>query len=225
MLEAAVAAGVAAAGGEALLGGILPTPGAPLLIERHGFDLGVVLSASHNPYQDNGIKFFGGDGYKLSDADRGRDRGRARAAARRARASRAACARSTARSRTTCARSQERFDDLDLTGQRILLDCANGATFRAAPEIFRRLGADIGDHRPRARRPQHQPQLRLHAPRPAAGRDADRRRRGRLRLRRRRRPHARRGPQRRRRRRRRADRARRASTCASRAACPATASP
>ncbi len=104
MLEAAVAAGVAAAGGEALLGGILPTPGAPLLIARHGFDLGVVLSASHNPYRDNGIKFFGGDGYKLSDADRGRDRGRARAAARRPGASRAACGRSTARSRTTCAR-------------------------------------------------------------------------------------------------------------------------
>src|SRR5207244_3096251 len=50
MLEAAVAAGVAAAGGEALLGGVLPTPGAPLLIRRYGFDLGVVLSASHNPY-------------------------------------------------------------------------------------------------------------------------------------------------------------------------------
>src|SRR3954466_11522460 len=68
MLEAAVAAGVAAAGGEELLGGVLPTPGAPLLIRRHGLDLGVVLSASHNPYEDNGIKFFGGDGFKLSDA-------------------------------------------------------------------------------------------------------------------------------------------------------------
>ena len=68
MLEAAVAAGVTAAGGEALLGGILPTPGAPLLIERYGFHLAAVLSASHNPYRDNGIKFFGGDGYKLSDA-------------------------------------------------------------------------------------------------------------------------------------------------------------
>ena len=67
MLEAAVAAGVAAAGGEALLGGVLPTPGAPLLIRRHGLDLGVVLSASHNPYEDNGIKFFGGDGFKLTD--------------------------------------------------------------------------------------------------------------------------------------------------------------
>ena len=67
MLEAAVAAGIAAAGGEALLGGVLPTPGAPLLIGRYGLDLGVVISASHNPYRDNGIKFFGGDGFKLSD--------------------------------------------------------------------------------------------------------------------------------------------------------------
>src|SRR3954463_1558431 len=67
MLESAVAAGVAAAGGEALLGGILPTPAAPLLLRRYGFDLGVVLSASHNPYEDNGIKFFGADAFKLSD--------------------------------------------------------------------------------------------------------------------------------------------------------------
>ncbi len=67
MLQAAVAAGVSAAGGDALLGGVLPTPAAPLLIGRYGFDLAVVLSASHNPFQDNGIKFFAGDGYKLSD--------------------------------------------------------------------------------------------------------------------------------------------------------------
>src|SRR5580692_13190393 len=67
MLQAALAAGVSAAGGDALLGGVLPTPAAPLLIGRYGFDLAVVLSASHNPYQDNGIKFFSGDGYKLSD--------------------------------------------------------------------------------------------------------------------------------------------------------------
>src|SRR5450755_4680909 len=67
MLEAAVAAGVSSAGGDALLGGVLPTPAAPLLIGRYDFDLAVVLSASHNPYEDNGIKFFAGDGYKLSD--------------------------------------------------------------------------------------------------------------------------------------------------------------
>src|SRR5437588_8453170 len=67
MLQAAVAAGVSAAGGDALLGGVLPTPAAPLLVGRYGFDLAAVLSASHNTYGDNGIKFFGGDGYKLSD--------------------------------------------------------------------------------------------------------------------------------------------------------------
>ncbi len=98
MLEAAVAAGVSAAGGDALLGGVLPTPAAPLLLARYGFDLAVVLSASHNPYADNGIKFFGADGYKLSDetereieaalerlpeSDGRGDRPRARAARRR----------------------------------------------------------------------------------------------------------------------------------------------
>ena len=67
MLEAALAAGVSAAGGDALLGGVLPTPAAPLLLARYGFDLAAVISASHNPYRDNGIKFFAGDGFKLSD--------------------------------------------------------------------------------------------------------------------------------------------------------------
>src|SRR5690348_969441 len=67
MLEAALAAGVAAAGGTALLGGVLPTPGASLLVRRYGFDLAAVVSASHNPYRDNGIKFFGPDGTKISD--------------------------------------------------------------------------------------------------------------------------------------------------------------
>ncbi len=143
MLEAAVAAGVAAAGGEALLGGILPTPGAPLLIARHGFDLGVVLSASHNPYRDNGVKFFGGDGYKLSDATE--------AEIEAALEQPHPVPEHPGRVRTFHGALEdylralhERFGDLDLSGRRILLDCANGATFRAAPEIFRRLGADIG---------------------------------------------------------------------------------
>src|ERR687884_1134419 len=67
MLEAALAAGVAAGGGHALLGGVLPTPGASLLVRRYGFDLAAVVSASHNPYRDNGIKFFGPEGTKLDD--------------------------------------------------------------------------------------------------------------------------------------------------------------
>ena len=114
MLEAAVAAGVAAAGGEALLGGILPTPGAPLLIARHGFDLGVVISASHNPYRDNGIKFFGGDGYKLSDATEAEIEAALEQPPADPRAPGPRAHASTARSRTTCARCTSASRDLDL---------------------------------------------------------------------------------------------------------------
>src|ERR1700759_5640176 len=67
MLESAIAAGVTAAGGDALVAGVLPTPAAPLLVRRHGLDLAAVISASHNPFEDNGIKLFGADGFKLSD--------------------------------------------------------------------------------------------------------------------------------------------------------------
>src|SRR5437588_1138518 len=67
MLESAIAAGVTAAGGDALLAGVLPTPAAPLLVRRHGLDLAAVISASHNPYEDNGIKLFAADGFKLDD--------------------------------------------------------------------------------------------------------------------------------------------------------------
>ena len=141
MLEAAVAAGIAAGGGEALLGGVLPTPGAPLLIGRHGYDLGVVLSASHNPYRDNGIKFFGADGYKLSDSaerelEQALEAGGDGGAVGRVRPLEGAL-------EEYVEALQERFDRLDLGGRRIALDCANGATYRAAPEIFRRLGADV----------------------------------------------------------------------------------
>jgi len=141
MLEAAVAAGVAAAGGEALVGGVLPTPGAPLLIGRHAFDLGVVISASHNPYQDNGIKFFGPDGFKLSDAteleiERALESPNGTATIGRVRTLHGAL-------EDYLRALHERFTELDLTGRRIALDCANGATHRAAPEIFRRLGADV----------------------------------------------------------------------------------
>src|ERR1700761_7739748 len=67
MLEAALAAGVTSAGGDALLGGVLPTPAAPLLVRQHGLHMAAVISASHNPFQDNGIKLFAADGFKLDD--------------------------------------------------------------------------------------------------------------------------------------------------------------
>src|SRR5689334_24258504 len=67
MLESALAAGIAAAGGDALLAGVLPTPAAAILVRRLGLDLAAVVSASHNPYRDNGIKFFSAQGTKLPD--------------------------------------------------------------------------------------------------------------------------------------------------------------
>jgi phosphoglucosamine mutase len=162
MLQAALAAGVSAAGGDALLGGVLPTPAAPLLIGRYGFDLAAVLSASHNPYPDNGIKFFAGDGYKLSDASElaiESELERVGVLAGGAGASEQPAAQTAATIGGTgpIGRIRElrgapedylrelhvRFAELDLSGVRVLLDCANGATYQVAPEIFRRLGAEV----------------------------------------------------------------------------------
>jgi phosphoglucosamine mutase len=142
MLEAALAAGVAAAGGEVLLGGVLPTPAAPLLVDRYGLDLAAVISASHNPFRDNGIKFFGGDGFKLSDATEQAIEGRL--AGPPAAAERIGRVRALHGTQEDYLRGlHERFAGLDLAGVRVLLDCANGATYRVAPEIFRRLGAEV----------------------------------------------------------------------------------
>ncbi len=146
MLESALAAGVAQAGGDALVAGILPTPAASILVRRLGLDLAAVISASHNPWRDNGIKFFGADGRKLSDE--------AEAAIESAVGRILEHPLEPDRSEVGRVRSLEgALDDyvrelqarfrLDLAGLRVALDCANGATFRAAPTIFERLGAEV----------------------------------------------------------------------------------
>jgi phosphoglucosamine mutase len=144
MLQCALAAGAASAGADTLLAGVLPTPAAPLLIARYRFDLAAVISASHNPYRDNGIKFFAADGYKLSDEQEleiERDLEDAGAAP-------AAPHPGTVRELHGAGEDylrelHARFRELDLGGLDVLLDCANGATYRVAPEIFRRLGANV----------------------------------------------------------------------------------
>ncbi len=143
MLEAALAAGLAAAGAHVLLGGVLPTPAAALLVRRYGFQLAAVVSASHNPFRDNGIKFFGPDGIKLSDAQEARVEGEVRAPAH-PRADSPGSIRELRGATGDYLRELEsRFGGLDLSGLRLLLDCANGATYEVAPEIFRRLGARV----------------------------------------------------------------------------------
>jgi phosphoglucosamine mutase len=140
MLESALAAGVAAAGGDAYLAGILPTPAASILVRRHGLDLAAVVSASHNPWRDNGIKFFGPDGRKLGDEAEARIE--------------ALLETPTGGIEVGRIRTLEgALDDylreltatfrLDLSNRRVMLDCANGATYRAAPAAFERLGATV----------------------------------------------------------------------------------
>jgi len=142
MLEAAIAAGVTAAGGDVLLGGVLPTPAAPLLVRRHSLQLAAVISASHNPYEDNGIKFFAADGFKLSDETETAIENQMDSDARQP--DRIGRVRQLHGALEDYLRElHTRFQSLDLSGRRVLLDCANGATYRAAPEIFRRLGAEV----------------------------------------------------------------------------------
>jgi len=140
MLEAALAAGVAAAGGDALLGGVLPTPAAAILVKRLGLDLAAVVSASHNPYRDNGIKFFSGQGTKLGDGLEARIEALLEETPAAAEVGRV---RELNGGLDDYLRELEAAFPLDLSGRRVVLDCANGATHRAAPAIFARLGAEI----------------------------------------------------------------------------------
>jgi phosphoglucosamine mutase len=143
MLESAIAAGVTAAGGDALLAGVLPTPAAPLLVRRHGLDLAAVISASHNPYQDNGIKLFAADGFKLDDETEHEIEAALGGPPAPVPATIGHVKRLHGALEDYLRELHTRFSALDLSGVRVLLDCANGATYRAAPEIFRRLGAEV----------------------------------------------------------------------------------
>ncbi len=145
LLEAALEAGLSAAGVDVYLCGPLPTPGIAHLTRALRLSAGIVISASHNPYDDNGIKFFGGNGAKLADATE--------AAIERAMESPIACVPSAALGKA------RRVDDaagryiefckstfpneLDLKGLSIVVDCAHGAGYHVAPPVFRELGADV----------------------------------------------------------------------------------
>lgn len=142
MLASALAAGICEGGGDAILADVLPTPAASVLVRKLGLDLGAVVSASHNPYEDNGIKFFGPDGGKLPDDAEARME--------------ALVSGSTPSETDVIGRVIELEGGLgdylrelglafplDLTGLKVVLDCANGATFHAGPEAFRQLGAEV----------------------------------------------------------------------------------
>jgi phosphoglucosamine mutase len=146
MLEAAVVAGLTSAGAEVLRAGVIPTPGLAYLTGRHDADLGVMISASHNPMPDNGIKLFSRGGHKLPDAlEASIERTVASGVSADHRPSGAEIGR--VRDLPDAAEDYARHVlstvDQSLTGLRLVLDCAHGAAAATGPEIYRRAGATV----------------------------------------------------------------------------------
>ena len=145
MLEPALVAGFTSVGMDVVLVGPMPTPAVALLTRSMRADLGVMISASHNPFADNGIKLFGPDGYKLSDADELAIEALIEAPARLAPADRTGRARRVddAPGRYIHAVKSSFPEGLRLEGLKIAIDCANGAAYKVAPEALWELGAEI----------------------------------------------------------------------------------
>ena len=145
MLESALEAGFVAAGMDVLLLGPLPTPGIAHLTKAHGADLGVVISASHNPFYDNGIKFFDGEGCKLPDAVEEQ----IEACLDQPAITRDSSSLGQARRVDSAGEDYQRFclstvpDDLRLDDLKIVLDCSHGAGYKVAPRVMAALGAEI----------------------------------------------------------------------------------
>ncbi|MDY0340192.1 MAG: phosphoglucosamine mutase [Coriobacteriia bacterium] len=148
MLEGALEAGVTSMGGVPYLVGVLPTPGIAFITESMRADAGIVISASHNPYEDNGLKVFSGSGFKLSDKQEADIEGLMlggllpNMVAKPADIGRAyrlndAAGRYIVFLKNTFPRS------FSMEGMKIVLDTANGATYRVAPHTFTELGADV----------------------------------------------------------------------------------
>lgn len=145
MYESALEAGLSAAGIDCLLTGPMPTPGIAYLTRTMNAQLGIVISASHNPYYDNGIKFFSSEGTKLSDEVERAIEAELEHEMVTVESSQLGKARrikdASGRYIEHCKATTPFF--MDLSGLRIILDCANGAAYQIAPSVFKELGAEV----------------------------------------------------------------------------------
>ncbi|MDZ3831100.1 MAG: phosphoglucosamine mutase [Sphingopyxis sp.] len=145
MIENALVAGFTSVGMDVVQVGPMPTPAVAMLTQSMRADLGVMISASHNPFHDNGIKLFGPDGYKLSDEDELQIEALLEAAPTLADPAHIGRAKriEDARGRYIHAVKQSLPSDVRLDGLKMVIDCANGAAYNSAPTVFWELGADV----------------------------------------------------------------------------------
>lgn len=148
MFEAALAAGISSAGGKVILAGVIPTPAIAYLAKKMGAQAGIVISASHNPFHDNGIKFFGGNGYKLPDEVEDQLEMLVHSLEDEDKLYRATAQQiGTIEYRHDLVKEYIDFvsatTDQRFEGMKVVLDCANGAAYEAMPTILRRLGAEV----------------------------------------------------------------------------------
>ncbi|MCF0144229.1 MAG: phosphoglucosamine mutase [Firmicutes bacterium] len=147
MLEDALSAGFMTTGANVIKVGVLPTPAIAYLVKAYGADAGVIISASHNPYEYNGIKFYNGEGFKMDDAFedevetillRDIDMGSHIAGDRVGK-----CLEADDEAEDKYAKYLESTIDADISGVKLVIDCANGAAYDVAGKIFKDLGADV----------------------------------------------------------------------------------
>jgi phosphoglucosamine mutase len=145
MMESALVAGFTSVGMDVIMTGPLPTPAIALLTREMRADLGVMISASHNPYEDNGIKLFGPDGFKLSDKAEAAIETLLEQEPQLVEAHRIGRARriEDARGRYIHAVKQSVASDIRFDGLKVVVDCANGAAYQVAPSAIWELGADV----------------------------------------------------------------------------------
>ena len=143
MLEDALAAGIASVGGTAVRLGVLPTPAVAWNVLQHHAAAGVVISASHNPFADNGIKLFGADGFKLLDAEEEAIEALLDSTAVLPTGHEIGITQTLDGAAEAYAEWVAQVAGTDLAGRRIVVDCAHGAATTVAPHLFARLGADV----------------------------------------------------------------------------------
>ena len=147
-IQSALAGGIGSAGSEAVFGGVMPTPAASFLLRKGGYSCGAVISASHNPYGDNGIKIFNSKGRKLTDSEESKIENKISSYLNSKIKESEFCGKMPHEGSNLLLKQYENFivgsfGKGSLKGKTIVADCANGASYKSAADVFKKLGAKV----------------------------------------------------------------------------------